>query len=711
MSEQWRITEESAPVPASTLTLVEGSSFVICDSDGDITDGVQGLFVGNTRVCSRLRLSVDGRPIEPLTAVARSPSAAAFVGRTVDRAVLVFRDLWVSQGMRVDLRLRNLSDRALELAVRLEVLADLADVLAVKQGRKPPSPVTPSGGEGFVRFEDQDAARGLVVRGEGAAVVPAIGSLSWTASMEPRGEWATCFELAAIRSGEELIPKYRCGQATATAVPTDRQARWERELPRLDSDIVGLAGAIERTGQDLGGLRLFDPDHPDDPLIAAGAPWYMTLFGRDSILTSWMALILDPAIALATVRALARLQGTTDVLETEEQPGRILHEVRFTQHASVALASGEVYYGTADATPLFVMLVHELWRWGVPLDDLLPVLPAVDAALDWLAGPGDPDGDGYVEYAPRSTGSLVNQGWKDSYDGVSFADGRLQDPPIALAEVQAYAYAAWRAGAALAAANGNDATSLEREVRADALRARFDEDFWLPDRGAFALALDGHKRPVDAVASNMGHCLWAGIVADSDKAAAVARWLTSPELFSGWGIRTLATSMGRYNPLSYHNGSVWPHDTAICVAGLRRAGFVDAAHRVASGLLAAVQACGGRPPELFAGLTPEDIPAPVPYPASCSPQAWASAAPLMLLRALLGLEPDIPSGCVELDPLLPPGATRLHLTGIPLGGSRVAVEVDADAVAVRNLPQGLALIRPATESPAGGSPSDKNRRC
>jgi glycogen debranching enzyme len=452
--------------------------------------------------------------------------------------------------------------------------------------------------------------------------------------------------------------------------------------------------AVLRSADDLAALRLVDPDHPADLLVAAGAPWYMTLFGRDSLLTSWMALPLDPNLALGTVRSLARIQGTRYDPETEEQPGRILHEVRFARGVSLRLADGDVYYGTVDATPLFVMLVHELMRWGTSTSAIEELRPAVDAALGWIAGWGDPDGDGYIEYGPAQPPQLVNQGWKDSYDSVTFADGRLADAPVALAEAQAYAYAAWRAGAALAAAAGNEPTAADRRARADGLRRNFERDFWLADRDAYALALDRDKRPVDAIASNMGHLLWAGIVAEPDRAAAVARHLTSREMFTGWGIRTLATSMARYNPLAYHNGSVWPHDTAICAAGLRRYGFVEESHLVSRGLLAAADALGGRLPELFAGLTDAEMPVPVRYPTSCSPQAWASASPLLLLRTLLGLEPEVPNGEIEIDPEMPQGATTLNVDDLPLAGLRVGVEVDGDALAVRGLPRGLALIRP-----------------
>ena len=353
------------------------------------------------------------------------------------------------------------------------------------------------------------------------------------------------------------------------------------------------------------------------------------------------------------------------------------------------------------------MLVGELRRWGIPLDDLRPLLPAVDAALRWIAGPGDSDSDGYVEYQRGSAAGLVNQGWKDSWDAISFADGRLAEGPIALAEVQAYAYAAWQAGAELAGAVGDRATAARRRKRAEKLREQFNRDFWLEDQGAFALALDGNKRPVDAVASNMGHCLWAGIV-DQERVHSVSRWLLSAELCSGWGLRTLATSMARYNPLSYHNGSVWPHDTAISVAGLRRYGQVDDALQLGNCLLAAASATGGEMPELFSGIGRDEAPVPVGYPASCRPQAWASGAPLLILRSLLGLEPDVPAGHVDLDPVLPAGANTLRLRSMPLAGTSISVEVNNDALAIRGLPPTLAVVRPGGRSVSEPTPT-RNR--
>jgi glycogen debranching enzyme len=688
--------EESEPVPATTVTLVEGASFAICGLRGDVeSGGVEGLFVGDTRICSRLVLSVDGELVEPLTLAVRSPSSATFVGRTADRRLLVFRDLWVGQGMRLDVRIRNLAREPRRATIHVEVGTDLAGLFDVKRGSVPPARAGWEVDGDTVRIEDEGRRRGLRARGAGSPTAHVDGRLEWQVEVEPGATWEACVELVALRAGEEVATLYPCDRAPEQVPALTGRLGWRRELPSVTSDVAGLAHAVLRSGEDLAALRLVDPDHPEDVLIAAGAPWYMTLFGRDSLLSSWMALALDPSLGLGTARTLARLQGRHDDPETEEQPGRILHEVRFSRGPSLRLADGDVYYGTVDATALFVMLVHELWRWGVDDAEIEALRPAVDAALGWLEGPGDADGDGFVEYgAPSGPRSLANQGWKDSQDSVAFADGRLAEAPIALSEAQGYAFAAWRAGAALAVAGGDQRTAATRAAKAEALRAAFEDAFWLPGTGAYAIALDREKRPVDAIASNMGHLLWSGIVADRGRAAAVARHLVSPELFTGWGVRTLATSMARYSPLSYHNGSVWPHDTAICVAGLRRYGFVDEANGVAGGLLSAAEALGGRLPELFAGLTAEEMPVPVRYPTSCSPQAWASAAPLLLLRSFLGFEPDVPNRRVEVGPALPAGASTLSLADLPFAGGRVTIEVDGDALAVRGLDRGLALLRP-----------------
>ncbi len=472
-----------------------------------------------------------------------------------------------------------------------------------------------------------------------------------------------------------------------------RLRRWRADSPAAETDHPGLRMVLRQSLEDLGALRLHDPARPGQVAVAAGAPWFMALFGRDSLLTSYMALPLDPALALGTLQTLARMQGSKVDAATEEQPGRILHETRLGADFPLARGGGNVYYGTVDATPLFVDLLGELRRWSIASEEVDALLPAADRALAWIEEYGDRDGDGFVEYERSTEAGLANQGWKDSWDGVNAADGTLATTPIALCEVQGYVYAAYSARSHLAAAAGDAAGAAHWAGRADALKRSFNERFWLPERGWYAIALDGDKRPVDALTSNIGHCLWSGIV-DEDKAEEVAAHLMSPEMFTGWGVRTLASSMGAYNPMSYHNGSVWPHDSVLVATGLMRYGFVQEAQRIATGLLDAAVEFGGRLPELFCGFDRFEYPAPVPYPTSCSPQAWAAATPIQAVRLLLRLEPRT-VGEVWFDPAWPDRYGPIRVRNLPLGGQRVTLTVDEEGARLEGLPDGVSVVRSA----------------
>ena len=369
---------------------------------------------------------------------------------------------------------------------------------------------------------------------------------------------------------------------------------------------------------------------------------------------------------------------------TEEQPGKILHEVRLGADLSLALGGDSVYYGSIDSTPLFVMLVGQALRWGVPIEKLRELVPAVDRAINWIEVYGDRDGDGFVEYQRSTDRGLLNQGWKDSFDSIAFADGRPARTPIALAEVQGYVYAAYLARADLAEALGEDGTPW-RDKAAD-LKRRFHEAFWLPSLGFYALALDGDKRPVDVRTSNIGHCLWTGIVDDS-VAEQVVQHLLSPAMFTGFGLRTLSSDATSYNPVSYHNGSVWPHDTVIGASGIARYGFRAEAERVLAGLLDAAEAFGGRLPELFCGFDRADVPVPVPYPTSCSPQAWAAAVPFEVLRLVVGLDAHVPQGLLTATRAMPL-AGHVDIDGLRLGDRTVTLHADASDVRVEGWPQG-----------------------
>ena len=675
---------------ADRLTLVSGSAFCISDVGGAIVPArPHGLFLEDTRVLSRLELRIDGHAPEPLTSFTAGMRTATIVGRTrrpeEGWTLLVLRRRGLDPGFHETITLRNVSAAPARCLVSLELDADLASVFEVKEQRQIERPVLDVRpiADG-VAFEDGDRRTLVHLDRDGSLDGRTVG---FDAEIAPKAEWSltvrAAYETAERRgvSGTWALE----GEDHAPEVPDITAV-----APRVSSDDHRLVDAYARAVADLAVLRIVDVRYGARPVLAAGAPWFMTLFGRDSIIASRMALAVDPSLAVSTLHVLAGLQGTEVNADTEEQPGRILHEVRFGRSALLGPGHSERYYGSVDATPLFVGLAGEVARWGVDPEVLRPLRPHLDAAIEWIRRWGDEDGDGYIEYRRRSEHGLENQGWKDSHDAIAFADGRAADAPIALCEVQGYVYAAYLARAELAELFGEpDMASSFRSAAAE-LKERFDRDFWIEDRGWYALALDGDKRPVDALASNVGHALWSGIV-DEARAPAVAERLLSSELFTGWGIRTLASSMTRYDPLSYHNGSVWPHDTALAAAGLARYGLVEPAQRVLDGLLDLADRYDPHLPELLSGLSRDDVPGPVDYPASSAPQAWAAAAPLLALRTLLGLEPRVPAGELRLSPILLPGMTRLAIHGLALGERRVDLEVHGDEVRADGL-DGLELV-------------------
>jgi glycogen debranching enzyme len=422
-------------------------------------------------------------------------------------------------------------------------------------------------------------------------------------------------------------------------------------------------------------LRALYTGADGESVITAGIPWYSTVFGRDSIITSLETLSLNPRMAIDTLRYLARHQGEAEDTYREEQPGRILHELRRGEMARTRETPHTPYYGTIDATPLWLVLLHETWRWTG--DDALvrDLLPHARRALAWIERYGDIDGDGFVEYARTSEKGLVNQGWKDSGDGVAFPDGTLPEPPIALAEVQGYVYDATFRMAQLLEAFDDREQAAALRGRAETLRRRIDDAFWIDAAGTYALALDAGKRPLPTVTTNAGHLLWSR-AAEPARAARLVDSLLAPDMFCGWGIRTLSARHPVYNPMSYHNGSVWPHDNAIVVMGMAHYGFSRRALPVLHALHdAAMNMHLHRLPELFCGMQRVHGLRPVLYPVSCSPQAWASGAFFMLLQAVLGILPDAPGGVLHIrEPVLPSFLERLELHGLRVGGARVGLE-------------------------------------
>lgn len=673
--------------PGGTVSLVEGSTFLISDARGDVLPGgAQGLFHRDTRFLSRLELLVDGQRPEALAARAVDPYSARFVLRVPlegpgESPIVAVRNRFVGDGLHEDLDITNHGLEPVELTVEFLIEADFADVFEVKAlGRAGTADVArrivPEERLLELEYARDGFRRATEVRLTARPEEITASGARFRVTISPGETWHTCVEVCLNVGAARCLPKCRCEAFGSLPVPlAKRAAVWREGFPELRSSWDALNHLYRQGVDDLTALLMEDPDGQGDLVVAAGLPWFMTLFGRDAILTALMALPFDREMPAGVLRTLARHQGAKEDETSEEQPGRILHEIRFGE---VAVRGGtDVYYGSVDATPLFVILVAEAHRWGLAWNEVKALLPHVRRVLEWMRTFGDRDGDGYLEYPGQTNRGLRNQGWKDSWDAVQFADGALAEGPIALAEVQGYKYRALLDAAHLFDAAEEEAEAETARGEAAALAERFRRDFWLEDVGYPALALDGEKRRVDAVASNAGHLLWTGILS-AEQEAVVARRIVSTELFSGWGLRTLATSNRGYKPVSYHVGSVWPHDTAIAIAGLARAGFVEEAMTLASGLLDAAPHFSYRLPELFSGFPRDAFGFPVGYPTTSSPQAWAAASVLLLIRVLLGLDPDGSGDQLKVRPILPADALPFTLEGLRLGSRLLSLRVDSD---------------------------------
>lgn len=692
----WNADTAAGPLGPGSVTLVEGSSFCISSANGDIhAEYPHGVFYEDTRILSGWHLTVNGAPLEPLAAKTKEPYRGLFAGRVprpyghADSPLIVERLREVGAGILEQITVRNYAPAPAECVLSLRVDADFADLFEVKEARILRRWTESRRAEGdalTIRAVWQDIRKGVVVSASGADA--SLDALTYRVTVPPHGQWsATVSAVPTAGLTGTAAPFVRLDSGAVS--PRDlRRQQWVSKIPVLRMGNRSIERTLRRSYDDLGALRIEDPDHPDRIVVAAGAPWFMALFGRDSLWASLMALPVDPSLAFGTIQTLADRQGRVVDEMSEEEPGKILHEVRLDVSSGLALGGKSAYYGSVDATPLFVALFGEVSRWGFAPQAVSALLPHVDRALAWIRDYGDKDGDGFVEYQRLNDQGLINQGWKDSWDGINFADGTLAEPPIALCEVQAYVYSAYLARSWIAYDAGDMVLAAEYGDRAARLKREFNDRFWLPDRGYYAIALDGKKRPVDACASNMGQCLLFGIV-DEDKAPLVAERLMSPEMFSGWGVRTLASDMGAYNPASYHNGSVWPHDNAIITAGLLRYGFVEQAQRISTALLEAAEYSEGRLPELFCGFSREHFDEPVPYPTACSPQAWAATTPIMLVKSLMGYYADVARGGLWMDPVLPESYGDLHITNAPMANGRITIDISGATATIQGLPEGM----------------------
>ena len=675
------------------IQILEGNTFVVSDRRGDIeasrTDPT-GLFSYDTRFLSEWVLSIDGQRLNALSTDDLQYFEARFflvpgTGTVyVDSELSVIRQRSVGHGFTEELTILNHKDEEVELTVRIDAASDFADLFEVKDAlkKKGRNESTVEDGCLMLVYRREMFVRGTRISSSMPADIDPRG-LSFTARIKPHDSWATVIEVEAGRTLEGGVwDRPTIGKLKRTRTDMARGLdKWINESPRLESDRDSLKATYRRSLVDLAALRFTTLTMPNHALPAAGLPWFMTMFGRDSIFTSLQALPFTPELAATTLRALGERQGSRVDDFRDEDPGRILHEMRYGEMTAFEERPHSPYFGSADATPLYVVLLDEYERWTGDTRLVRELELEARAALNWIDEFADLQGNGYISYMRRNekTG-LENQCWKDSWDSISYRDGTLPGFPRATCELQGYAYDAKVRGARLARTVWHDpdyADQLEREA-AD-LKRRFNRDFWVKDGGYFAVALDVDGKQVDSLTSNNGHLLWSGIV-DKSKAKSVAAHLMGPRLFSGWGVRTLAEGEGRYNPIGYHVGTVWPFDCSFIAWGLRRYGFKAEAARLAAGILDAAELFDGRLPEAFGGYPRTMTKYPVQYPTACSPQAWSTGAPLLLFRTLLGLEPV--GDHLIVDPALPVGIGHLELLDIPgrwgridaYGRGRVEVE-------------------------------------
>ncbi|MGO8961257.1 MAG: glycogen debranching N-terminal domain-containing protein, partial [Streptosporangiaceae bacterium] len=588
----------------------------------------------------------------------------------VDANMSVIRQREVADGFREELRILNHDNEPVELTVRIEAASDFADLFEVKDAlsKKGTYRAAVVNGSLVLQYQRDTYARETWISSTATAAVDENG-LSFSITVPPHDEWSTELNVVASEGlpGEPQdgpIGIRGQGQRQVRRDMARGLAKWLGHAPHLECDWEPLELIYQRCLTDLAALRFSTLTLPNRSLPAAGLPWFMTIFGRDSIFTSLQALPFTSELAATTLMALAERQGTRIDDFRDEDPGRILHEMRYGEMTAFEERPHSPYYGSADATPLYVVLLDEYERWTGDTKLVRSLERAARAALAWIDEYADLQGNGYVAYQRRNeqTG-LENQCWKDSWDSISYRNGDLPGFPRATCELQGYAYDAKMRGARLARRVWQDPAFADRlEKEAADLKRRFNRDFWVEDGEYFAVAIDSDGRQVDSLTSNNGHLLWSGIV-DKSKARAVVRHLMSPRLFSGWGIRTLAEGEARYNPIGYHVGTVWPFDNSFIAWGLRRYGFKAEAACVAAGILQAAEVFAGRLPEAFGGYPRSATRYPVRYPTACSPQAWSTGAPLLLLRAALGLEPE--GDHLIVDPALPSWMGSLQLLDLP----------------------------------------------
>src|SRR5579884_1089339 len=677
-------------VGPNVITVNRGRTFVVSDLDASIRgQAEQGLISRDIRFLSHYRYRINGRKWKLITSAPLSHVAARFeftnpallsaagpvprhvVGFTVQRAI--------ADGVHEDLELVNYHYAPVRLTLEIELGSDFADLFEVRNRHiRVHREIHSHWDEAAQRYTAEYAREGYRARFVYEVTRSTTRArrhghaLLFDLTLPPGGRWQACVNLIPEIDGVPFGPVSRCGSEPLMRWEAHMD-EWRGAMARLRTSDDRLTQTLRVSGDDLVAL-LLDEQPPGRPaVLAAGVPWFVALFGRDNIIAGLQALPLHRSFALGALGELARHQATTSDDYRDADPGKIPHELRTGELARFGLIPHTPYYGTADATLLYPILLHEAYLWTGDPELLADYLPAAERCLHWIDAYGDRDGDGFQEYRTRSPRGIKHQGWKDSGDGVVYGNGQFVEPPVALCELQGYAYDAKTRMAVLYEEMGHAARATRLREEAETLYTRFNETFWLEDEGTYAFGLDAHKQPITSTVSNAGHCLWSGIVPPARARRVIAR-LTADDMWSGWGIRTLSAAHPAFNPFAYQRGAVWPHDNAIIATGCRRYGDAETAARIARGVFdAAERFQQNRLPELMSGLERSVPGFPAQYLGACVPQAWAASSAFALLHVLLGLRADAPRGYLYVSPALPAWLDWVEVENLQVGPARVAL--------------------------------------
>jgi len=692
-----------------SIAILEGRTFLYSNSLGDVPPAsAGGLLHDDTRFVSRWELTLNGRPLSLLKSRVVDYYSAAFFLTNPDvegiraSSLSIRRFRFVGGGLHEQIAIYNATPEPVRFSLRLDADADFADLFEVKSAVRDRSQwidTEHDEDESLIHFHYEKGdylaetniratncrtVAGFGASGEGERVPPTVdgNGFVWDLQLPARHTLVAVLRVT-VRVNETILEPMHEEFGEQQEHAEGALTSWLEEVPRFTSDDANLKRVFDQSIVDLAALRIAGELGGESYVLpAAGLPWFMTLFGRDTLVTSLQSIWVGPELARGALHLLASLQGTKTDDFRDEEPGKILHEIRDGELTITGEKPHSPYYGTCDATPLFLILMSEYWRYSGDDGFVKTRWTNVEAAIEWIDKYGDRDGDGFVEYMTNSPEGLGNQCWKDSWDGVQFSDGHIPYLPIATAEIQGYVYDAKLRTAEMAQELMGDGAMAERLRREAAdLSDRFNESFWSEQRGGYyVIGLDAEKQQIDSMTSNMGHLLWSGIV-PADRAQKVRDHLMSPQMFTGWGIRTLSSEDEGYNPIGYHIGTIWPHDNSIVAWGLARAGFRDEANKVALAQLEAASFTGFRLPEAFAGFELDVAKFPVPYPTACSPQAWATAAPFVFIQVMLGLQ--VQAGEVTIDPHVPEEIGRVFVHGVHAFDSHWDVEATGDDGEVR----------------------------